>query len=85
MHLLIAFFDFDKQHYFSPIRSRRWNVQGIRGEIQNDMVCYLNERNQPITERMYREDDGINNIDGWSHRYAPPPSCMEGALIARSI
>ena len=65
----IAFFDFDKQHYFSPIRSRRWNVQGIRGEIQNDMVCYLNERNQPITERMYREDDGINNIDGWSHRF----------------
>ena len=33
------------------------------------MVCYLNERNQPITERMYREDDGINNIDGWSHRF----------------
>ena len=64
-----AFFDFDKEHYFSPIRSRRWNVQGVRGEIQNDVVCYLNEKNQPVTEKMYREDDGINNIDGWSHMY----------------
>lgn len=65
----IAFFDFDDEHYFSPIRSRRWNVQGIRGEIQNDTVCYMNEQHRPVTEKMYREDDGVNNIDGWSHMY----------------
>ena len=65
----IAFFDFDDEHYFSSIRSRRWNIQGVRGEIQNDVVCYMNENNQPVTERMYREDDGVNNIDGWSHSY----------------
>ena len=65
----IAFFDFDDEHYFSPIRSRRWNIQGVRGEIQNEVVCYMNENNQPVTEKMYREDDGINNIDGWSHSY----------------
>lgn len=64
-----AFFDFDDEHYFSPIRSRRWNVQGVRGEIQNDTVCYMNDKNRPVTEKMYREDDGINNIDGWSHMY----------------
>lgn len=64
-----AFFDFDGQHYFSPIRSRRWTIQGARGEIQNDIVCYLNSKNQVVTEKMYREDDGINNIDGWSHMY----------------
>ena len=64
-----AFFDFDGEHYFSPIRSRRWNVQGVRGEIQNDVICYMNEKNQPVTEKMYREDDGVNNIDGWSHMY----------------
>ena len=30
---------------------------------------YMNEKNKPVTEKMYREDDGINNIDGWSHMY----------------
>ena len=65
----IAFYDFDREHYFSPIRSRRWNIQGLRGEIQNDIVCYMNENQKPITEQMHREDDGINNIDGWSHMY----------------
>lgn len=64
-----AFFDFDKEHYFSPIRSRRWNIQGVRGEIQNNTVCYLDGRNRFVTEVMHREDDGINNIDGWSHMY----------------
>ena len=64
-----AFFDFDGQHYFSPIRSRRWTIQGTRGEIQNDIVCYLNSNNQFVTEKLHREDDGVNNIDGWSHMY----------------
>lgn len=64
-----AFFDFDGQHYFSPIRGRRWVIQGSRGEIQNDTVCYLNAKNQVVTEKMHREDDGINNIDGFSHMY----------------
>ncbi len=64
-----AFFDFDGQHYFSPIRSRRWTIQGTHGEIQNDTVCYLNAKNQAVTEKMHREDDGVNNIDGWSHMY----------------
>lgn len=64
-----AFFDFDHEHYFSPIRSRKWNVQGTRGEIVNNVVCYLDERNRPVTETLHREDDGVNNIDGWSHMY----------------
>lgn len=64
-----AFFDFDDEHYFSPIRSRKWNVQGTRGEIVNNTVCYLDSKNRPVTEKMHREDDGVNNIDGWSHMY----------------
>lgn len=64
-----AFFDFDGQHYFSPIRNRKWTIQGTRGEIQNDTVCYLNSRNQVVTEKIHREDDGVNNIDGWSHMH----------------
>lgn len=39
------------------------------GEIKNMSVCYLDESNRPITEVMHREDDGIYNIEGWSHRY----------------
>ena len=64
-----AFYDFDDEQYFSPIRSRSWNVQGVRGEIKDMSVCYLDERNQPITEEMHRVDDGVNNIDGWSHMH----------------
>lgn len=64
-----AFYDFDSENYFSPIRSRRWNVQGTRGEIQNMSVCYLDKDNRPITESFARVDDGIYNIDGWSHLY----------------
>ncbi|MBO5372656.1 MAG: Gfo/Idh/MocA family oxidoreductase [Lachnospiraceae bacterium] len=64
-----AFFDFDHEQYFSPIRSRSWNIQGLRGEIQNMSVCYLDKYNRPVTEAMHREDDGVYNIDGWSHMY----------------
>lgn len=64
-----AFYDFDKEHYFSPIRARSWTIQGIRGEVKNMSVCYLDDRNRPLTEAMYRVDDGIYNIDGWSHDY----------------
>lgn len=62
-----AFLDFEDEQYFSPIRSRTWNVQGERGEIWNTRVCYMNEENRPIVEEMHREDDGVYNIDGWSH------------------
>lgn len=64
-----AFFDFDQEQYFSPLRSRTWNVQGDRGEIRDTKVCYLDEQNRPVTEMMHREDDGVYNIDGWSHMY----------------
>ncbi|MBS6196077.1 MAG: Gfo/Idh/MocA family oxidoreductase [Clostridiales bacterium] len=64
-----AFFDFDQEQYFSPLRSRTWNVQGDRGEIRDTKVCYLDADNRPVTEQMYREDDGVYNIDGWSHRF----------------
>jgi hypothetical protein len=62
-----AFYDFDEEQYFSPLRTRTWNVQGARGEVMNTKVCYLDEKNRPVTEQMHREDDGVYNIDGWSH------------------
>lgn len=62
-----AFYDFSDEQYFSPIRSRSWNVQGDRGEIRDTEVFLLNENNQLVRETMRREDDGVYNIDGWSH------------------
>lgn len=64
-----AFLDFDHEQYFSPLRSRTWNIQGERGEIRDTKVCYLDRENRPVTESMHREDDGVYNIDGWSHMY----------------
>ena len=64
-----AFYDFDDEQYFSPIRSRSWVIQGARGEVRGDQICYMDHQNRPVSEQMRREDDGVYNIDGWSHRY----------------
>ena len=32
-------------------------------------VCYLDKNNQPIIEGLQRVDDGVYNIDGWSHMH----------------
>lgn len=29
----------------------------------------MDHQNRPVSEQMRREDDGVYNIDGWSHRY----------------
>lgn len=42
-----AFYDFCSEQYRSPIRSNYVNVQGIRGEIKDEKVCYLDENNEP--------------------------------------
>lgn len=63
----VGFFDFSGEQYFSPLRNRTWNIQGSRGEIRDTQVCYLDSENRPVTEQIRREDDGIYNIDGWSH------------------
>lgn len=62
-----AFLDFEGEQYFSPIRRRSWNVQGTRGQVYDTDVCYLDERQLPIHEALHREDDGIYNIEKWSH------------------
>ncbi|MCD8218439.1 MAG: Gfo/Idh/MocA family oxidoreductase [Clostridiales bacterium] len=63
-----AFLDFSDEQYFSPIRTRRMNIQGVRGEINDLTVRYLNAENRPVTLPFARLDDGFNNIQGWSHQ-----------------
>ena len=63
-----AFQDFSNEQYFSPIRTRRWNVQGIKGEINDMTVRYLNENHLVAEQELQRMDLGINNIAEWSHK-----------------
>ncbi|MCR5595229.1 MAG: Gfo/Idh/MocA family oxidoreductase [Lachnospiraceae bacterium] len=42
----VALYDFDSEQYRSPIRHNTYKVQGIRGEIIDDTVYWLDEANQ---------------------------------------
>lgn len=64
----VAFIDFSGEQYFSMIRSRRWNIQGTRGEINDMEVRFLSEKNIPVTQQIQRLDVGINNNSEWSHK-----------------
>lgn len=63
-----AFLDFEGEQYFSQIRTRRWNVRGVRGEINDNTVRFLNASNQPIEQSLQRVDVGINNNSEWAHK-----------------
>ena len=63
-----AFMDFEGEQYFSQIRTRRWNIRGVRGEINDNTVRFLNDCNQPVEQLMNRIDVGINNNSEWSHK-----------------
>lgn len=63
-----ALMDFAGEQYFSQIRQRRWNIRGLRGEL-NDMTLYfLTEGNLPVTQEIRRVDVGVNNNSEWAHR-----------------
>jgi hypothetical protein len=63
-----AFLDFEGEQYFSLIRTRRWNIRGVRGEINDMTVRFLNEANQPMEQTINRIDVGLNNNSEWSHK-----------------
>lgn len=63
-----AFQDFGNEQYFSPIRTRRWNIQGVYGEITDMMVRTLNSEHLVAEQPLQRIDLGINNIAEWSHK-----------------
>lgn len=63
-----AFMDFSGEQYFSMIRSRRWNIQGTRGEINDMTVRFLSDENIPVVQEIRRFDAGVNNNSEWSHK-----------------
>jgi hypothetical protein len=63
-----AFFDFsDPAQYHSFIRTRRLNVQGVRGEINDLTVRYLSDKNIPVKQDLNRIDLGVYGNQEWSH------------------
>lgn len=64
-----ALFDFDNEQYFSYIRSRHLCVSGVRGEIYDTDVRYMDDSFSPVQSSLQREDLGIySNLEGYSHR-----------------
>jgi predicted dehydrogenase len=47
-----AFYDFSGVQYHSYIRTTHLNVQGVRGEINDFTLRYLNDKNEPQQEEM---------------------------------
>lgn len=64
----VGFLDFAGEQYFSLIRTRRINIQGVRGEINDLTIRYLNDKNIGVTQNLNRLDFGVYNNSNWSHQ-----------------
>lgn len=51
----VAWYDFDAEQYRSPIRKNTIKVQGVRGEIIDDNVYYLDENNEGREQKILTE------------------------------
>ncbi len=64
----VAIYDFSPEQYFSTIRTRRVTVQGIKGEINDMIVRYLDEENRVVEQEVRRKDLGVYDATGWHHK-----------------
>ena len=55
----MAWYDFDSEQYRSPIRKNTLKVQGVRGELIDDCVYYLDENNEGQTGRIITDSHGL--------------------------
>lgn len=58
-----AVYNFDYEQYFSPIRADRLLIRGTRGEIENNIVRYFNDKNQYCVNSIVQHKSG--NLDGY--------------------
>lgn len=56
----VAWYDFDSEQYRSPIRKNTLKVQGVRGELIDECVYYLDENNEGQTGRIITDSHVIN-------------------------
>ena len=65
----LGVYDWSDEQYFSWIRSLRFSVRGERGEIEDDIVRYLNDAGDPIEQSLRRWDTGLEgNLEPPGHR-----------------
>lgn len=55
----VAFYDFDSEQYRSPIRKNTLKIQGVRGEIIDHKVYYLDEMNEGREAEIHFEETGL--------------------------
>lgn len=56
----VGFYDFCGVQYHTYVRSRHFSIQGVRGELYDDKVYYLNEDNEPMIETLTPAIDYIH-------------------------
>ncbi len=54
-----AVYDFDSEQYRSPIRKNQLKIQGVRGEIHDRKVYYLDSQNRPVESEIKIESRTI--------------------------
>lgn len=55
----VSLYDFDSEQYRSSIRHSYVKVQGVRGEIFNDEILYLNENNEAKKETLHIQSETV--------------------------
>lgn len=76
----VAVYEFDSEQYRSPIRNNYVKLQGVRGEMKDDIFCWLDETNEPckahleVTERTFTRDSDNPNLKVASQ-------CMEIRMV----
>lgn len=59
----VALYDFDSEQYRSPIRKNLLKIQGVRGEIHDDTVFWLDENNAPKQSQIQIETRTLETED----------------------
>ena len=62
-----GFHRFHSEQYFNYLRSRHINIQGLKGEINDFNVSYLNDKNIAVEGKIVRKNLGeYSNLEGYS-------------------
>ncbi|WP_147615332.1 Gfo/Idh/MocA family oxidoreductase [Treponema pectinovorum] len=86
----VALYDFDSEQYRSPIRKNLFKIQGSRGEITNDTVNYLDEKNISHCENLVELNDEIKFKDETLYKsqfsgYCKTPLTQDEIAIATQM
>ncbi len=60
-----GFYDFSDEQYFNYFRTRHINIQGYKGEICDEDVCFMGDDGYPVQAKLVRDELGANsNLEG---------------------